>query len=108
MGFIPFPKVLVQCEFNQSSPGFEHVSSSISYDDNHYTTGFYSVMVQFELEKLQSRIRLCYMFICVADNHTHNQVIPNMWANPQPQYYRRFNGFGHGILTHKLVYTKIL
>ena len=35
IGFIPFPRVLVQ-----SRPGFEtRVTVSISYDDNHYTTG---------------------------------------------------------------------
>ena len=37
--FIPFPRVLVQCEMQSvSSRIWTHVAMSISYDDNHYTT----------------------------------------------------------------------
>ena len=40
LGFIPFPGVLVQCEMQSvSSRIWTHVTGSISYDDNHYTTG---------------------------------------------------------------------
>ena len=39
-GFIPFPKVLVLCEIQSISSGiWTRVAVSISYDDNHYTTG---------------------------------------------------------------------
>ena len=39
-GFIPFPRVLVQCEMQSfSSRIWTRVAVSISYDDNHYTTG---------------------------------------------------------------------
>ena len=39
-GFIPFAKVLVLCEMQSvSSMIWTHVAVSISYDDNHYTTG---------------------------------------------------------------------
>ena len=40
IGFIPFPRVLVLCEMQSvSSRNRTHVAVSISYDDNHYTTG---------------------------------------------------------------------
>ena len=40
IGFIPFPKVLVLCEMQSfSSRIWTRVAVSISYDDNHYTTG---------------------------------------------------------------------
>ena len=39
-GFIPFPRVLVLCEIQPvSSKIWTRVAVSISYDDNHYTTG---------------------------------------------------------------------
>ena len=39
-GFIPFPRVLVLCEMQSfSSRILTRVTVSISYDDNHYTTG---------------------------------------------------------------------
>ena len=40
IGFLPFPRVLVLCEMQSvSSRIWTHVTVSISYDDNHYTTG---------------------------------------------------------------------
>ena len=40
IGFIPFPRVLVLCELQSvSSWIWTRVAMSISYDDNHYTTG---------------------------------------------------------------------
>ena len=40
IGFIPFPRVLVLCEMQSvSSSIWTRVAVSISYDDNHYTTG---------------------------------------------------------------------
>ena len=40
IGFIPFPRVLVQCEMRSvSSRIWTRVAVSISYDDNQYTTG---------------------------------------------------------------------
>ena len=40
IGFIPFPRVLVLCEMQSvSSRIWTRVALSISYDDNHYTTG---------------------------------------------------------------------
>ena len=40
IGFIPFPRVLVQYEMQSvSSRIWTRVAVSISYDDNHYTTG---------------------------------------------------------------------
>ena len=42
IGFIPFPRVLVLCEIQSvSSRIWTRVAVSISYDDNHYTTGTY-------------------------------------------------------------------
>ena len=40
IGFIPFPRVLVLCEMQSvSSRIWTRIAVSISYDDNHYTTG---------------------------------------------------------------------
>ena len=40
IGFIPFPRVLELCEMQSVSSRFwTRVAVSISYDDNHYTTG---------------------------------------------------------------------
>ena len=40
IGFIPFPRVLAPCEMRSvSSRIWTRVAVSISYDDNHYTTG---------------------------------------------------------------------
>ena len=40
IGFIPFPRVLGLCEMQSvSSRIWTRVAVSISYDDNHYTTG---------------------------------------------------------------------
>ena len=40
IGFIPFPRVLVQCEMQLAwSRIWTRVVVSLSYDDNHYTTG---------------------------------------------------------------------
>ena len=40
IGFMPFPRVLVLCEMQSvSSRIWTRVAVSISYDDNHYTTG---------------------------------------------------------------------
>ena len=40
IGFIPFLRVLVQCEMQSASSRiWTRVTVSISYDDNHYTTG---------------------------------------------------------------------
>ena len=42
-GFIPFPRVLVLCEMQSvSSRIWTRIAVSISYDDDHYTTGPYS------------------------------------------------------------------
>ena len=40
IGFIPFPSVLVLCEMQSvSSRIWTRIAVSISYNDNHYTTG---------------------------------------------------------------------
>ena len=52
IGFIPFPRVLVLCEMQSVwSRIWTHVAMSISYDDNHYTTGTFH-MVLIPLEKV--------------------------------------------------------
>ena len=45
IGFIPFPRVLVQCEMQSvSSRIWTRVAVSISYDDNYYTTDTSSIL----------------------------------------------------------------
>ena len=59
IGFIPFPRVLVQCEIlSVSSRIWTCATVSISYDDNHYTTGTFSlrnvyVSCLLEIEKMK-------------------------------------------------------
>ena len=49
IGFIPFPRVLVLCEMQPvSSKIWTRVTVSISYNDNHYTTGTWNVLIIFE------------------------------------------------------------
>ena len=46
IGSIPFPRVLVLWEMQSvSSRIWTHVAVSISYDDNHYTTGIYCLLL---------------------------------------------------------------
>ena len=48
IGFLPFPRVLVLCEMQLAwSRIWTCVAVSISYDDNHYTTGSYSFLLAF-------------------------------------------------------------
>ena len=49
IGFIPFPRVLVRCEMQSvSSRIWTRVTVSISYDDNHYTTGTFCYITVFQ------------------------------------------------------------
>ena len=51
IGFIPFPRVLVLCEIQSVSSGiWTRVAVSISYDDNHYTTGT-SIKIKLFIER---------------------------------------------------------
>ena len=46
IGFIPFPRILVLCEMQSVSSRFwTRVAVSISYDDNHYSTGTFKMMI---------------------------------------------------------------
>ena len=46
IGFIPFPRVLVECEMQSVSFRiWTRVAVSISYDDNSYTTGTFLIYV---------------------------------------------------------------
>ena len=47
IGFIPFPRVLVLCEMQSvSSRIWTRIAMSISYEDNHYTTGTPKTYIQ--------------------------------------------------------------
>ena len=57
IGFIPFPRVLVLCEMQSvSSRIWTRVVVSISYDDNHYTTGTSVISVLLFSQKYSHRI----------------------------------------------------
>ena len=46
IGFIPFPRVLVLCEMQLAWPRiWTRVAVSISYDDNHYTTSTFIILI---------------------------------------------------------------
>ena len=50
IGFIPFPRVLVLCEMQWvSSRIWTHVAVSISYDNNHFTTGMVCIFLSIFL-----------------------------------------------------------
>ena len=60
IGFIPVPRVLVQCEMQSvSSRIWTRVAVSISYDDNHYTTGT-------STRKTRTHSALLFAPICVC------------------------------------------
>ena len=62
IGFIPLPRVLVLCEM-QSAPSriWNRIAVSISYDDNHYTTGTSNLYIYIWDVELDNPQRLtCY------------------------------------------------
>ena len=75
IGFIPFPRVLVLCEMQSvSSRIWTRVALSISYDNNHYTTGtsnpfllymsFNSSCLLAQLYGSSHRASLSFFFFC--------------------------------------------
>ena len=55
--FIPFPRVLVLCEMQSASSRiWTRVVLSISYDDNHYTTGTSTTIWEMSMENDSIRI----------------------------------------------------
>ena len=59
IGFVPFPRVLVLCEMlSVSSRIWTHVAVSISYDDNHYTTGTSTGVIVIMNEKRHQNLNL--------------------------------------------------
>ena len=70
IGFIPFPRLLVLCEMQSfSSRIWTRVVVSISYDDNHYTTGTSNCVIntvwlhQLDLNETSEEIsRCCVLF----------------------------------------------
>ena len=62
IGFIPFPGVLVLCEMQSVSSRIRtRVAVSLSYDDNHYTTGTAKIII----------IIICEFFIwALAGSHS--------------------------------------
>ena len=61
IGFIPFPRVLVPCKMQSvSSRIWTRVAVSISYDDNHYTTGTSSNVKVICLHLVIELLLLCF------------------------------------------------
>ena len=58
IGFIAFPRVLVLCEIQSASSRiWTRVAVSISYDDNHYTTGTSLLSLSLSLSLSRSLAR---------------------------------------------------
>ena len=56
--FIPFPRILVLCEMQSvSSRIWTRVTVTISYDDNHYTTGILSYPVYTRFSEKEKEVR---------------------------------------------------
>ena len=74
---MPFPRVLVLCEMQTvTSRIWTRVSVSISYDDNHYTTGTSSLLYQFfwntiYIEFIYFEWIKSYNFVCIFISASH-------------------------------------
>ena len=77
IGFIPFPRVLVLREMQSVSSRFwTHVAVSISYDDNHYTTGTSIKLYHFYYS---SEITFSSLLITVPVKFTGFWKIAKIW-----------------------------
>ena len=75
IGLIPFPRVLVLCEMQTfSSRIWTRVAMSISYDDNHYTTG--TSCYHNYIFKVQFMFLYCTLFVY---NHMFAERERNIW-----------------------------
>ena len=77
IGFIPFPMVLALCEMQSvSSKIWTRIAMSISFDDNHYTTGTsYSRTITF----FQSSLLFTHSWRENNWIHTFTKGISTMW-----------------------------
>ena len=76
IGFIPFPRVLVLCEMQSVSFRiWTRVAVSISYDDNHYTTG---TVIQIRINLAANKIRSS------SSCHTISTDLPDPISQPPP------------------------
>ena len=80
IGFIPFPRVLVQYEMRPvSSRIWTRVAVPISYDDNHYTTGtYFMASIKPELSRFD------YAICSVLEKKTDAVSHPNICSLKTP------------------------
>ena len=80
IGFIPFPRVLVLCEMQSvSSRIWTRVAVSISYDDNHYTTGTSTSVLYMTLNHLTLRLQPWRFGECGVPVHCHCFQVHSDW-----------------------------
>ena len=74
IGFIPFPRVLVLCEMQSVSSRIRtRVAVSISYDDNHYTSGTSKLHHGYLQISIYLSIYLCYVLTFWPGQKCHSR-----------------------------------
>ena len=110
IGFIPFPMVLVLCEMQSvSSRIWTRVAVSISFDDNHYTTGTSFVIEVVIISWLCSCVYLyMYAYICIQQMFVSytNHCFYDWWGglNSQQKNY----SYSIGKFYAKIICIKIV
>ena len=82
IGFIPFPRVLVLCEMQSLwSRIWTRVAVSISYDDNHYTTGIDVCVYSFRILDLMDCVGWNFLFHYYVSIKLGNKIYTgSYWA----------------------------
>ena len=76
IGFIPFPRVLVLCEMQSVSFRiWTHVAVSISYDDNHYTTGTSVIWLEVFQTNINNLHTITQFQLFLSDNNNLPLII---------------------------------
>ena len=85
IGFIPFPMVLVLCEMQSvSSRIWTRVVVSISYDDNHYTTGTdftLVIVIQYNTLVIVIQYKLVNYYLCHKADTSYTWVFVNEYRS---------------------------
>ena len=100
IGFIPFPRILVLCEMQSvSSRIWTRVAMSMSYDDNHYTTGtskgidtqvisnlVFRFFVYYIWNKNLKKVNITFEIICEPTHHKIyiHIMIKSCWQHGVP------------------------
>ena len=108
IGFIPFPRVLVRCEMQSvSSRIWTRITVSISYDDNHYTTG--TSIKKWYLMPPCLTLRIIRFVSRVKWSNPENGVVlsPTPWCCSYWKENLQFANFTHHFSTHQNLFLDV-